>query len=165
LVQGWKIVDTEQEDVHQAIWRLLEPLEAAWVQNGLAVISKRTPQEETKLRLRTIEPASKGHATASVTALTLPSSLSALDLGERAKSLCAHTSVEAIAIEHVSGVKGLGVARLTLHIPADSTVIRAYQYFYVRECAAWALTLGVAESEWSEYKPTFVAIAESFVVN
>jgi len=40
-----------------------------------------------------------------------------------------------------------------------------YQYAYVREGNIWTLALTVEETEWSEYEPTFAAIAESFRVD
>ncbi len=61
-------------------------------------------------------------------------------------------------------INGLPAGRLTVREVIDSQPVREYIYFYAEGTRIWVVSLYVDESDWSRYKPTFVTIGESFVL-
>lgn len=164
LPERWESVDVEKEGI-EAIWNLLEGINTEWARNIITMFSAEAMQEMIKFWAMDSEPAGIGYATANITFQPQAFPIEVDDLCILMPSLYEQMGIEMIEAECGLKINGLDAARFMTRLQMGPLAVKQYQYVYVQKGGLWTLTLTVDETEWSEYEPIFVTIAESFRVD
>ena len=164
LPDHWEVVDVGEEGI-ETILDSLEGTNAEWAQNITTMFSAKAMRDMTEFWAMDPEPAGIGYATVYITYQSQPFPLTIDVLCALMPSMFEPMGIELVHTECGLTVNDLDAARFLTSLPTDSMNLKQYQYAYVREGNIWTLALTVDETEWSEYEPTFAAIAESFRVD
>ena len=160
-------MDVEEEGV-KAIWSLLEGINTEWAQNLTAMFSFEAfeaMQETVKFWAIDSEPAGIGYALVYISFQPQPFPIKVDDLCTQMPSFYEQMGIEMAEAECGLEINELDAARFTIRLRMGPVGVKEYQYVYVQEGRIWTLNLGVDETEWSEYEPIFVTVAESFRVD
>jgi hypothetical protein len=157
-------VDLGEEGI-ETILNSLEGMNTEWAQNIATMFSAKAMRDMTEFWAMDSEPAGIGYATINITYQSQPFPLTIDVLCALMPSMFEQMGIELVDTECGLIVNDLDAARFLTSLPTDSMTLTQYQYAYVREGNIWTLALTVEETEWSEYEPTFAAIAESFRVD
>ena len=164
LPERWEAVDVGKEGI-EAILNSLKGINTEWARNITTMVSAEAIQEMMKFWARDSEPAGIGYATINITFQSQPFPTKVHDLCTLMPSAYEQMGVEMVDAECDLEINDLDAARFIIRLRVGALAIKQYQYIYVKNGNIWALTLAVDETEWPEYEPTFVTIAESFRVD
>jgi hypothetical protein len=157
-------VDVGEEGI-ETILNSLEGMSTEWAQSITTMFSAKAMRDMTEFWAIDSKPAGIGYATVYITHQSQPFPVTIDVLCALMPSMLEQMGIELVHTECGLTVNGLDAARFVTSLPADSMTLEQYQYAYLREGNIWTLALTVDETAWSEYEPTFAAIAESFRVD
>lgn len=157
-------MDVEKEGF-EALWTLLEGVDADWANNITAMYSAEAMQEAIRFWAMDPQPAGIGYATLNITYQPQVFAIEADDLCSLMPAVYEQMGVETVDAKCGLEINGLDAARFLIRLEMGPLAIKEYQYVFVREDAIWTLTFAVDATEWSEYKPILVKSAKSFRVD
>jgi hypothetical protein len=164
LPERWQAVNVDEEGF-DALWRMMEGVNTEWAQNITALFSSETARELIKFWAMDTEPAGFGYATVNISFQAQFYPIKVEDLCVQMPDYYEQIGIELVEADCHLEINRLDGIRLTTLISVGNIVSKGYQYIFVRGTDMWIITFALEESEWEEYEPTFVKIAESFLVD
>jgi hypothetical protein len=161
LPTRWEVIDIDKEGA-DALWEMIEGLEADWAEAARAMYSSEELLEAFDLWAIDSEPAGPGYAVATVLSQELPYSVEAADLCMMMPATYDQMGIEVVDSDCSQVINGINVARFVVRLEVEGMAMKQVQYCFLSGTDMWVMSMGVPETEWSEYEPILSGIAQSF---
>ncbi len=158
---AWQAIPVDKEGV-QALLDAMKMLNAEWAQSASSMVTSEAMQESLKLMAMGSEPAGAGYPFVIVQMETtlLPTTPGALV--SQMESVYGQLGLTVVETTPDLDINGLSGGRVTVRANVGELSVLESQYLLVDGKNVWILTMGVDETAYSDYEPTFQLIAESF---
>jgi hypothetical protein len=144
---------------------LMNTLDTEWARSISEMFTTEAMRELIKFWAMDTEPAGAGYATANITFQSLGIPFEIDDFCAQMNSVYKQMDIEIIEDLCDLRINDMDTARFTIRLKVGAISIKQFQYVYMKEKKLWALSIGVDETVWSEFEPTFITIAETFFVD
>ncbi len=164
LPTQWKVIDIDREGV-EALWEMIEELDDEWAEFTRAMYSSDAMLEAFDMFAIDSQLAGLGFAVATILSQELPMPIAAEDLCMMMPDTYEQMGIDLVDSDCSHKVNGIATARFIIQIEVEGMVMKQVQYCYLSGTDMWVLSMGVDLTEWSEYAPIFIEIAESFRID